>query len=84
MLHEEADMKTLEQRLYEAYRKGRGLMLSADDVDSLVFDDAIGTRISNEAAEQAGAEPPGADSVWPKGIAPTWRDFVSAFRKAET
>ena len=39
---------SVEVRLYEAYRKGNGIRLSADDVDILLDDDAILTRISNK------------------------------------
>ena len=77
-------MKTLEQRLYEAYRSGRGLMLSGDDVDSLVFDDAIGTRISDTAATEAGVGPYGEDSVPIRsGLSPTWREFVHRFKEKD-
>jgi len=54
--------KTVEQRLYEAFRAGRGVRLTADEVDSLVrLDDAILSRMANAAAIEAGVDEPGAD-----------------------
>lgn len=56
--------KSLEQRLYEEWRDGRGVRLSADDVHKLVGkDDAIGTRITNAAATEAGVDELGGDSL---------------------
>jgi hypothetical protein len=46
--------KTLEQRLLEAYRIGCGVILSADEVASLIHDEAIATRICNTAAAEHG------------------------------
>lgn len=52
--------KSLEQRLYEAYLKNSGALLTADDIfDLVVMDDAVGTRICNKAAEEAGGTPDG-------------------------
>ena len=56
-------MKSLEQRLFHAYQHGYRLSLSADDVASLVSDDAIATRITNAGAVEAKLDEPGADSV---------------------
>lgn len=47
--------KSLDQRLFEALTGNHGLLLSAQDVeDMLLIDDAIGTRVSNAAASEAG------------------------------
>lgn len=51
---------TLEQRLYEAFRAGRGIRLTADEVDKLLrLDDAIQTRIVNRSLSDRGEEPNG-------------------------
>lgn len=50
----------LDKRLFEAFRKRRGILMTSQEVYDLVYrDDAISTRISNAAALEAGAEPPG-------------------------
>lgn len=56
-------MKSVEQKLYEAYRSEKGVTLSAEDVLSLVEDEAIGTRISNTAAYELGIDQPGASCI---------------------
>ena len=68
--------KSLEQRLFEAYNAEKGLVLSAYDVQSLVLDDAIGTRITNEACAQAKLKMIGHDDIkhHPLGTE-TWRQF---------
>lgn len=66
-------MKSLEQRLFEAWRNSKGLRLSPEDVDLLTDDDAIATRISNVAAEEAGVEDPGEDCLRPRQE--TWHQF---------
>lgn len=71
-------MKSIEQRLYESYRAGRGIRLSAVDVLVLFRDDAIGTRITNQACREAHADSPGQDCV-PVACIPTWRGFVQGF-----
>lgn len=69
-------MKSLEHRLFHAYQNGLCLVLSADDVVSLVTDDAIGTRITNAAATEAKLDQPGVSSVFmPK------RETWAAFKK---
>jgi len=66
--------KSLEQRLFHAYQHGYRLTLSADEVVSLVHDDAIATRITNAAAVEAKLDEPGGDSVgMPKRE--TWAEF---------
>lgn len=77
-------MKTLEQRLYEAYRDSRGMRLSAADVDSLVGDDAVGTRITNKAATEAGLPESGDDAVTMLcGAAFTWKEFLNQLKESE-
>lgn len=47
--------KSIEQRLYDAYVDGKGLRLTAKEVQDLVnMDDAIQARICNRAADEAG------------------------------
>lgn len=72
-------MKTIEQRLYEAYRASRGIRLSALDVLALFADDAIGTRVTNQACHEARTYCLGQDEV-PVADIPTWRGFVERMR----
>lgn len=74
-------MKPLEQRLYEAFHRGRGLRLSADDVDALMRDDAVGTVVTHEAAAQAGlSETESGVCASMVGVGrETWRQFVRRF-----
>lgn len=77
--------KSLEQVLFEAYVNHRGLRLTADDVDSLVADDAVAARISNRACQEAGTDEVGEDCI-PNAIcagAKTWRRFVAYFAEAK-
>lgn len=69
-------MKSLEQRLFEAFNTGRGMRLSRADVFDLVKDDAIDTRISNKACTEAGVDECGMNDVFISG-ATTWREFVN-------
>ena len=65
---------SLEQRMFEAAMKGRGMRLSFEDLISLVSDDAIDTRISNVAALEAGEEDePGVACIRWNGE--SWNDF---------
>ena len=75
--------KSVEQKLYEAYRNGKGVTLSAADVASLVEDDAVGTRITNSAAHDAGVDQPGCDCIC--GVRPrlTWKQFQKSLRAEE-
>ncbi len=68
---------SVEQRLFEAYTSNKGLRLTADDVDSLVHDDAIGTRITNQAAIEAGVDEPGIDLVRFVRCGVTWKQFLN-------
>ena len=54
-------MKSLEQRLFDAYQRGYGLLLTSAEICSLVADDAIGTRITNQAAIELGIDQPSGD-----------------------
>jgi len=75
-------VKSVEQKLYEAFRSARGLRLSADEVDALVRpDDAIGTRITNQACDEAGVPELGQDAVSRSAfIAPSWAQFLKLLR----
>ncbi len=65
---------SLEQRMFEAAMRGKGIRLSFDDLMSLVSDDAIDTRISNVAAIEAGEEEePGVACIRWNGE--SWNDF---------
>lgn len=69
---------TIEERLYEAYRKGEGVRLSYKQlVDLLLLDDALRTRITNAAATEAGVNEPGYDEMPDDNR--TWRQFVKHF-----
>lgn len=76
--------KTVEEKLFLAYRHNRGVRLTADDVWSLIeTDDAMSTRISNTAGQEAGL---GDDAVDMgdeiiKTAATTWRQFVAELAK---
>ena len=76
--------KSLEQRLFEAYSSRSGVNLSADDVWKMVVkDDAIGTRISNAAAQEAGAVPFGQTDIHGANFCGvTWDEFVE-YHKGE-
>lgn len=65
---------SLEQLLFEAYQQRKGLLLSAEHVDALLFDDAIGTRITNKAAAEADLDEPGGDCVRSR-TGETWEQF---------
>lgn len=68
-------MKSVEQRLFEAFVSGRGINLTADEVDILIrADDAIGTRITNVAGYEVGLPAIGADAV-PRLTTITWHQF---------
>ena len=72
-----AKRKSLEQRLYEAFHNNRGMRLSAEDVDSIVLDDAMATRITNMACLEAGSVEFGVDDFTRRiRNLPTWEHFV--------
>lgn len=72
---------SVEQRLYEAFRKGAGVRLSSEDIDNLIgTDDALKTRLTNAAAHEAGhTETVGYDCI---GAIPDlpWKKFGEAVR----
>lgn len=71
---------TLEERLYEAYRKKRGIRLSANELEELIeLDDAIMCRISNEATTQAGNEEYGDNLLG--GVLVPWGQLVNSLRQ---
>ncbi len=71
----------LERRIYEALRAGKGIRLSAGELDNLILaDDAITTRIANAAMNEAGdAEWQGECRMLPSDPMPTWDAFVKEF-----
>lgn len=73
-------MKSLERRMFEAFKAGRGVRLSADDLYDLVVDDAIGTRITNEACDQASVKPAGVDCVGNCLSAESWGAFIKRMK----
>ena len=75
-------MTTIEALLYAAWAAGRGVRLYVADVKRLVSDDAIGTRITDEARRQAGVEPCGMDGL---GVHPasSWAAFVRRIKRSE-
>lgn len=71
-------MSTIEQRLYEAWINNRGVRLTKEEVDQLIYDDAIATRISNTAARTAGMPEPGSDCVVHMA---SWKEFQKLFEE---
>ena len=74
--------KSVEQRLYEAWRSGSGVRLTSFDVTDLMHrDDAMRTRISNAACQEAMVEEEGFELMGPAfKSAPTWRRFVESLK----
>ena len=70
--------KSVECKLWEAFRNGKSASLTAKDVAKLLFDDAIGTRVSNAAATEAGGDEPLADCVAQYIQCKTWEEFGKA------
>lgn len=75
--------KSIEQRLYEAFRENRGMLLSREEVEDLCFDDAIGTRIANHACIEAGVPESGQSVPFTDRSLPTWREMVQKYRDSE-
>ncbi len=73
------DETALMRRLYNARQNGRGMNLSPDDVQQLCADDAIGTRITNAAEEEAGSDDRGGDGTNNRDLR-TWSGFVADLR----
>ena len=57
-------MKSVEQKIYEAYRDCRGVTLTSKNIEDLILtDDAIRVRITNRAATEADAQEIGNDCI---------------------
>lgn len=76
-------MKSLEQRLYEAFRENRGMLLNREDVESLCFDDAIGTRIANAACSEADVPEVGHSVQFALNELPTWPQVVQKMKACQ-
>jgi hypothetical protein len=73
---------SVEQRLFEAYQQNRGTRLTPEDVESLcVLDDAIRTRITNQACVEAGMEEPGVDGMIGIDKIKSWAGFKKKLKK---
>lgn len=70
--------KSVEGKLWESFRYGKGVTLTAREVAQLMIDDAIRTRVSNAAAIEAGGEEPGVDCVAQYIECRTWEEFGNA------
>ena len=75
---------SIEQRLYEAFRENRGMLLSAAEVEALcLVDNAIATRIANRACSDAGVPEDGVPVPFHRRNLPTWREMVQQYRDSE-
>jgi hypothetical protein len=77
--------KTVEQKLYEAYRRCKPVSLTANDVLHLLYlDDALRARITNAACQEAGVDEAGVDEAGVDRLngdpMPTWEQFVESLR----
>lgn len=72
-------MPPIEQRLYSAWCRGSGVHLSPEEVVALLADDAIATRVTDQALQEAGLPPEGMDGL---GASPeeSWKAFVEKLR----
>lgn len=70
--------KSLEQRIYEAFHANRGMKLSAVDVHNLLVDDAVDTRVTNAAAQEAGNAEVGYGRAWASKL--NWTDFGKSLK----
>lgn len=69
--------KTVEQKLYEAYRLCKPVRLTANDVLNLLhLDDAMRARITNAACREAGVAEAGEDRI----NGESWEQFVESLR----
>jgi len=74
------DMKSVEQKLYEAFVQHKGCRLTQNDVTRLVnLDDAIRTRITNHALAEAGVMDGGMDGMI--GQETTWNQFKKRLKR---
>ncbi len=67
--------KSVDQRLFEAFSRFEGVRLTADDVQELLGDDAVGRRVTNKACIEAGIQECGEDSVPGRRVCETWHQF---------
>jgi len=72
---------SVEERLFTAYKLYGQVTLEWDEIASLLRDDAVATRITAKAAEEAGVEHPGADMVGGHRRGETWQQFVARVHK---
>ena len=70
-------MKSVEQKIYEAYRDCRGVTLTSKNVEDLILpDDAIRVRITNRAATEADTQEIGNDYIDEAIFREmSWKDF---------
>lgn len=68
--------RSVEEKLFSAWKRFEGLRLSAEEVGDLVtLDDAIRTRISNQASLEAGLDEDGSDRIGGGRAGETWAEF---------
>ena len=75
-------MKSVEQKLFEAFKNDKPARITKRDVDSLVMDDAVGSRITDRAAFEAGADEPCGDLVPLVEGGTTWEEFKNWIKEA--
>ena len=70
------------KRLFESWTHRRGCSLQWREVEELLADDAVATRICNVAAEDAGVAAPGEDRLRPRMLKEcwTWSDLKRSLR----
>ena len=73
--------KSVEQKLFEAFQTFEGVTLSPMEVVSLCRDDAIGTRITNQACREAGIDQAEGDEVSLSPTVKTWDGFKKKLKK---
>jgi hypothetical protein len=73
--------KSLEQRVFEAFKTEDALVLSFKEVISLMRDDAFATRVTAVAAEEAGVEHDGHDAVEGYRGGETWSEFKRRLKR---
>lgn len=72
--------KSVEEKLFEAFSKQRGVTLTADDISRLMLkDNAVRVRVSNAAAMEAGVTTPKRDRI--AVFRETWRQFKDRIKK---
>lgn len=75
---------SLDMRKFIAYGTGGcdvAFQFTASDVESLVADDAVATRISNYAASVTGSMEPGAECIGSR--CDSWEEFVEKLRQQQ-